>query len=129
MTGWHCPENCNYGAANSLEFFPHSIHFPPVRRVVTSHTPSGKSTVLADTAQPEWFPTPESRNPIYDLHRTNEFPAVVDTELTQGKWVDETTLHSDLTSADGSMFRCWTLVPGDVSPLHRTVTLDYGIVF
>ncbi|KAJ7087045.1 hypothetical protein C8R43DRAFT_1115315 [Mycena crocata] len=110
---------------------PPSSHspFPPVRRVVTGHTPSGKSTVLADTAQPDRFWTPESKNPVYDLHRTNESPAVMDTELTQGKWVDEVTLQPELTSAGGSTFRCWTFAPGDVSPLHRTITLDYGIVF
>ncbi|KAJ6509095.1 hypothetical protein DFH09DRAFT_999954 [Mycena vulgaris] len=103
--------------------------FPPVRRVVTGHNPSGKSIVLADTALPARFYTPESVAPMYDLHYTGESPAVIDTEIVTGNWVDEITQHPEITSAGGSTFRCWDFAPGDVSPLHRTVTLDFAIVF
>ncbi|KAJ7671853.1 hypothetical protein B0H17DRAFT_1162069 [Mycena rosella] len=99
---------------------------PPVRRVVTGHNSAGKSTVIADTAQQARLAT--SVNPVYDLHYTGESPAVIDTEISKGKWVDEVTQHPELVSGSGSTFRCWDLPPGDVSPLHRTVTLDYAII-
>ncbi|KAJ7885781.1 hypothetical protein B0H14DRAFT_2699030 [Mycena olivaceomarginata] len=106
--------------------------FPPVRRVVTGHTPAGKSTVIADTVQPTRFvapQTPESLVPLYDLHYAAEAPAVIDTEISKGEWVDEIKAHPEVFHGSGSNFRCWEFAPGMVSPLHRTVTLDYAIVF
>jgi hypothetical protein len=89
--------------------------FPPVRRVVTGHSAAGKSTVLADNTQPARFWTPESVAPMYDLHYTAEAPAVIDSEITTGKWVDEIMQHPELVSGSGSTFRCWDFAPGDVS--------------
>ncbi|KAF7340319.1 Cupin-2 domain-containing protein [Mycena venus] len=103
--------------------------FPPVRRVVTGHTPAGKSTVIADTVQPARYFTPESISPVYDLHYTGESPAVIDAEISKGEWVDEVKDHTEVFSGNGSNFRCLDLAPGSVSPLHRTITLDYAIVF
>ncbi|KAJ6614935.1 hypothetical protein B0H10DRAFT_1946212 [Mycena sp. CBHHK59/15] len=102
--------------------------FPPVRRVVTGHTSAGKSTVIADSALPARFWTPESVNPVYEVHYTGESPAVIDSEISTGKWTDEITLHLNLVSPGGSTFRCWEFEPGAVSPKHRTITVDYGIV-
>ncbi|KAF8188268.1 hypothetical protein K438DRAFT_1594452 [Mycena galopus ATCC 62051] len=103
--------------------------FPPVRRVVTGHTSAGKSTVITDAIQPNRFFTPGSATPMYDLHHAGESPAVIDTEISQGKWVDEIKSHPEVFSGSGSNFRCWDFAPGEMSPLHRTVTLDYAIVF
>ncbi|KAJ7700289.1 hypothetical protein B0H16DRAFT_1642825 [Mycena metata] len=104
--------------------------FPPVRRVVTGHTSAGKSTVIADTielARP--WGDPESIPRVHDLHYTEGSPAVIDAEITKGEWVDEIKLHPELVSGMGSTFRCWDMPPGDVTPMHRTVTLDYAVVF
>ncbi|KAJ7250113.1 hypothetical protein B0H12DRAFT_1120828 [Mycena haematopus] len=103
--------------------------FPPVRRVVTGHTKDGKSKVIADIVQPPRLFTPESVSPMYDLHFTGESPAVIDTEISNGEWVDEIKSHPEVFSGSGSNFRCWDFAPGQVSPLHRTVTLDYAVVF
>ncbi|KAJ7474265.1 hypothetical protein FB451DRAFT_286262 [Mycena latifolia] len=108
---------------------PPQSPLPPVRRVVTGHNSAGKSTVLSDTSQPPRFFAPESVAPMYDLHYTGESPAIIDTEISQGKWVDEVTQHPELVSGSGSTFRCWDMAPGDVTPMHRTVTVDYAIVF
>ncbi|KAJ6569347.1 hypothetical protein B0H19DRAFT_1373544 [Mycena capillaripes] len=102
--------------------------FSPVRRVVTGHTAAGKSTVVADTVQPATFWSPKSTSPIYDLCRTGESPAVIDSEITEGKWVDEIAQNPEHVSKDGSVFRVFEFSPGTVSPVHRTVSLDYGIV-
>ncbi|KAJ7087042.1 hypothetical protein C8R43DRAFT_908988 [Mycena crocata] len=102
--------------------------FAPVRRVVTGHTPAGKSTVVADTVQPPTFWSPESTSPIYDLCRTGGSPPAIDSELTQGKWLDEIVQNPEHVSKEGSVFRVFEFSPGTVSPMHRTVSLDYGIV-
>ncbi|KAJ7474286.1 hypothetical protein FB451DRAFT_1398270 [Mycena latifolia] len=102
--------------------------FPPVRRVVTGHTSAGKSTVVADTIQSATYWSAESVNPIYDLCRTGESPPSIDSEIRQGAWVDEIMQHPAHVSKDGSVFRVFDLSPGTVWPVHRTVSLDYGIV-
>ncbi|KAJ7113757.1 hypothetical protein C8R46DRAFT_1365904 [Mycena filopes] len=102
--------------------------FPPVRRLVTGHTSAGKSTIIADTADPArpWRNEPVHR--VHDLHYTAGSPAVIDSEIATGKWVDEIKAHPELVSPMGSTFRCWDVPPGNVSPMHRTVTVDYAIV-
>ncbi|KAJ7630229.1 hypothetical protein FB45DRAFT_914912 [Roridomyces roridus] len=104
--------------------------FPPTRRIVTGHTPQGKSLVLDDSLTAPRFLSPESKVSLADLHYTAEAPAVIDTELTTGKWIDEAKTQTEkIFSGKGSNFRSIDFAPGTVSPLHRTVTLDYGIVF
>ncbi|KAJ7259698.1 hypothetical protein C8J57DRAFT_1638735 [Mycena rebaudengoi] len=101
---------------------------PDIRRIVTGHTSAGKSTIISDTIQPPTLWSPESVNAKYDLHYTGESPAVIDTEVSQGKWVDEIAQHPELISENGSTFRAFNFSPGSVSPVHRTVSLDYGVV-
>ncbi|KAJ7649518.1 hypothetical protein DFH06DRAFT_996407, partial [Mycena polygramma] len=84
--------------------------FPPVRRVITGHISTGKSTVLADTIQPSRLMT-------------------LDTPISKGVWVDEITSHPEVFSGTGSHFRCWDFAPGTVTSVHRTITLDYAVVF
>ncbi|KAJ7259674.1 hypothetical protein C8J57DRAFT_1338937 [Mycena rebaudengoi] len=106
-----------------------SSPFPAVRRIVTGHTVDGKSTVLADTVLPPRFWTPESIAPTYDIHYTGESPANNDSEIRAGgKWVDEVAEQKDLVSKDGATFRSWDFAPGSVTPFHRTISVDYGIV-
>ncbi|KAJ7649512.1 hypothetical protein DFH06DRAFT_554715 [Mycena polygramma] len=107
---------------------PAKSPFPDVRRVVTGHTLEGKSTIVADTVQPPTSWPFESPNAKFDLHYTGSSPAVIDSEITQGKWVDDITAHSEVISENGSMFRACEFSPGSVSPVHRTASLDYGIV-
>nr|GAT47299.1 predicted protein [Mycena chlorophos] len=46
-----------------------------------------------------------------------------------GKWKDEIQDHPEVPPAlNASSFRCWDFAPGDVTPAHRTQSLDYGIV-
>ncbi|KAJ7223289.1 hypothetical protein GGX14DRAFT_427306 [Mycena pura] len=104
--------------------------FPPVRRVVTGHNAAGKSTALVDAVQPAQF-RPGDPSPFYDLHYTGESPARIDSEIAHGRWVDEIQAHPhpELCGPHGSTFRCCELAPGEVTPAHRTMSLDYAIVF
>ncbi|KAJ7649541.1 hypothetical protein DFH06DRAFT_1331904 [Mycena polygramma] len=103
--------------------------FPAIRRVVTGHTTAGKATVVADTVQPPKSFSPESASSMYDLYRTSESPAVIDSEVTEeGKWVDEIAQNAEHVSKDGSTLRAFDLEPNSVSPFHRTVSLDYAVV-
>ncbi|KAJ6569303.1 hypothetical protein B0H19DRAFT_1256947 [Mycena capillaripes] len=107
---------------------PAECPFPNVRHVVTGHTSEGKSTFIADTVLPPISWSFENVNQKFDLHYTGTAPAVIDSEVSQGKWVDEIAEHPEVISMGGSVFRACEFAPGSVSPVHRTVSLDYGIV-
>ncbi|KAJ6459608.1 hypothetical protein C8R45DRAFT_1030531 [Mycena sanguinolenta] len=108
---------------------PTQSPFPPVRRVVTGHTAAGKSKVIADAVQTPRFNSANSPSRIFDLHYAGESPAVIDTEVSTGEWADEIVSHPEIFTGHGSNFRCRDVAPGEASPMHRTVTLDYALVF
>jgi hypothetical protein len=89
---------------------------PPVRRVITGHSPHGKSVVIRDEIQPATFWSPESTSPIYDIHRTSQHPARLDSEIRKGEWVDEIVQveqgFAGLISKNGSMMRVFDHAPG-----------------
>jgi quercetin dioxygenase-like cupin family protein len=91
------------------------------RRVVTGHDAAGRAVVTSDqtlTAQPlahggAWF---------NKLWATSAWPAD-NADETNGARRD-----TDLSVDHGSVLRIVDMAPGHRSPMHRTQSLDYGIV-
>ena len=95
---------------------------PPPRRVVTGHDGDGKSVFLSDG------PTPKSHDigdaVFHELWNTRAMPApVAPTE-------PEPTERPLVTPPDpnGTIIRMTDIKPGQRSPMHRTESIDYGIV-
>ncbi|KAI5119783.1 hypothetical protein M0805_009254 [Coniferiporia weirii] len=107
----------------STESVPPRPPFLPIRRVVTGHTPEGKSVVLKD-APVEPHPRGKSAAYYTDLFWTDANPP--DNAVDFNDLAKE---HSqDLFSTTGSTFLVADTPPGNSTVLHRTVTLDYCIV-
>jgi naringenin degradation protein FdeH len=93
------------------------------RRVVTGHDAQGRSVVLVDG------PTPTSRSvpgaAFHELWNTTGSPAPVTPEESR-----EPTDRPLVTPPDpnGTVVRIVDLEPQSRSPMHRTETIDYGIV-
>ncbi|KAF7296802.1 Cupin-2 domain-containing protein [Mycena indigotica] len=107
--------------------------FAPLRRVVTGHTLSGHATVVEDNIQAARYFSDAATSPCYDLYYSSTTPAANDSELENAggnsKWVDEVKEHPEIPpAAGGSNFRCWDMPPGSVTPMHRTLSLDYAVV-
>jgi len=91
------------------------------RRIVTGHDAAGRAVVTSEqslAAQPAgddgaWFTR---------LWTTTSWPA--DNQDAS----DGARLGSGLTAANGSVLRIVDMAPGHRSPMHRTQSLDYGIV-
>ncbi|MGH8230644.1 MAG: cupin domain-containing protein [Steroidobacteraceae bacterium] len=91
------------------------------RRVVTGHDAAGRAVLTSDqtlTAQPvahggAWF---------NKLWATNAWPAD-NADETDGARRD-----TGLSADNGSVLRIVDMAPGHRSPMHRTQSLDYGIV-
>lgn len=93
----------------------------PIRRVVTGHDTAGKAIVISDTRlEGRQNPTGSS---VLTLIWTTATAPVDNDDVTDGR--DRTV---GLTLPGGSVLRVVDLLPGRSAPMHRTDSLDYGIV-
>ena len=100
-----------------------------VRRIVTGHNADGKAVIAADE-QIEGTGLAEDAGRtdafFFALWATHEMPVdLSDEALTRQRDGSATTI---IGSGSGSVLRIGVLAPGTRSPMHRTSTVDYGIV-
>jgi quercetin dioxygenase-like cupin family protein len=95
----------------------------PPRRVVTGHDERGRSVVLSDGPTPRTHALRDAT--FHELWNTTEMPAPVGP--VEGSDPAERPL---VTPPDphGTIVRIVDLSPRSRSPMHRTETVDYGIV-
>jgi naringenin degradation protein FdeH len=100
------------------------------RRVVTGHTPDGVSVVLSDGPVPVSRELPEDGVSFHEIWNTEGAPTVV-------RATEPEPTERDLTvppPARGTKIRINEFLPGHLdarglqSPVHRTASVDYGIV-
>ncbi|MCS7006150.1 MAG: cupin domain-containing protein [Thermoleophilia bacterium] len=93
------------------------------RRIVTGHGRDGRSTILEDGAPPVSRSVPGAT--FYELWRTSEAPAPLAPREER-----EPTDRPLVVPPDpgGTVLRIVDLEPQSRSPMHRTETIDYGIV-
>jgi quercetin dioxygenase-like cupin family protein len=93
------------------------------RRVVTGHDAAGTSVFLADGAPPVVRTAPDGAA-FHELWNTPAAPAPI------APHEPEPTERSITVPPDprGTKIRINEFPPGVVSPMHRTQTVDYGIV-
>jgi quercetin dioxygenase-like cupin family protein len=98
-------------------------------RYITTHNSEGKAIV--DT-------TLNSDAPFYELpggvahfalgYATKEFPAKLTNNADIESYQGFLTNQPGLSVSTGTVLRYVDMCPGHVSPMHRTVSLDYGVV-
>lgn len=94
---------------------------PPVHRVVTGHDAAGKAVVIDDSQLDSVaIPSGDAR---FTLIWTTATAPVDNDDTTDGR--DRAV---DLTLPGGSVLRVVDMLPGKRAPMHRTNSLDYGIV-
>ena len=93
------------------------------RRIVTGHDADGRSVVLSDGLAPRSHAIPGAV--FHELWSTNEMPAPVRAAEPR-----EPTDRALVTppDANGTVVRIVDLEPRSLSPMHRTESVDYGIV-
>jgi quercetin dioxygenase-like cupin family protein len=95
--------------------------YPPIRRVVTGHNKTGDATVVSDKEfQPKLVASGDAEFAL--LWTAPDLP-VDNNDDTDGAERD-----AGLTLKGGSVIRVVDMLPGRSSPMHRTNSLDYGIV-
>src|ERR1700676_4438666 len=92
-----------------------------IRRVVTGHNRAGLPIIKTDSViEPE--PLPAGRAGFAKLWVTKTSPADNNDEA------DGAALASGLTCSGGTVLRIVETAPGSASPMHKTNSIDYGIV-
>ena len=95
--------------------------FAPVQRVVTGHDGSGRAVFHSEDAEsPTLIPSGDAAFLL--VWTTPAVPADNNDEL------DGRLRDAGLTIHHGSVIRVVDILPGCVSPMHRTNSIDYGIV-
>lgn len=95
--------------------------FQPVRRIVTGHDDQGKAIIRSDDQLPvELIPSGDAAFSL--IWTTGTVPADNNDE-TDGR-----TRDAGLTLNQGSVIRIVDMLPGKSSPMHRSSSIDYGIV-
>lgn len=94
---------------------------PPVRRIVTGHNTDGRAVFVSDASLPV-DPIPSGDAAFSLIWTTATVPADNNDE-TDGRSRD-----AGLTLDHGSVIRIVDMLPGGTSPMHRTNSIDYGIV-
>ena len=101
------------------------------RRVVTGHTPGGVSVVLQDDLVPVHRVMPQDGVGFYEIWQTDASPAPLHAE--EPSEPTQRTLRVP-PEPQGTKIRINEFFPGFIdqlgrqSPVHRTETVDYGVV-
>lgn len=93
----------------------------PVRRVVTGHDAAGRSVFVSD-ARFDPIDIPSGDAAMCLLWTAPDLP------VDNNDPVDGRERDAGLTLHGGSVIRTVDMYPGQQSPMHRTNSLDYGIV-
>lgn len=96
-------------------------NLPPVRRIVTGHDAAGRAVIVSDTTPP--VTTNPSGTSLFSLIWTSKGTPVDNDDPADGA-----DRKVDLTLPGGSVIRVLDMLPGTTAPMHRTSSLDYGIV-
>ena len=94
---------------------------PPVRRVVTGHDREGRAVLRSDDRfETQLIPGGDA---AFALLWTTESVPADNNDETDGRLRD-----AGLTLDRGSVIRVVDMMQGGVSPMHRTNSIDYGII-
>jgi quercetin dioxygenase-like cupin family protein len=94
---------------------------PPVQRVVTGHDALGRAVIRSEDWS-ETRPIPSGDAAFLLLWTTGAVPADNNDETDGRDRAAGLTLHG------GSVIRVVDMLPGCESPMHRSSSIDYGIV-
>ena len=94
---------------------------PAVQRVVTGHDAKGRAIFKSEDVSPTKM-IPSGDASFLKIWATETVPADLNDER------DGRDLPTGLTLEGGSVIRIVDMLPGKESPMHRTNSVDYGII-
>lgn len=100
---------------------------PSLNRYITAHDQNGKA--IFSTQVSVDMPRQEVNGIPFSLaYTSNEFPAQLSADADIGKYQANLVSPPGLAISTGTVCRIVDFPPAAESPMHRTVSLDYGVV-
>ncbi|KAF4469800.1 Cupin domain [Fusarium albosuccineum] len=100
----------------------------PIQRFITTHASDGK-TIFSDAISEEApFQTLPDNVDFALCYATDQFPAPLDNDRDIDTYRHYTQNLPGITIPSGTVLRVVDMPPGALSPMHRTISLDYGVV-
>jgi quercetin dioxygenase-like cupin family protein len=105
---------------------------PVQHSLVTTHAEDGNSIFLPESTGLSENLHFKALGPgiakFADIHASPSIPVSLNDDLEQSKQEITTNTVAAGVLAQGASFRRTDMPPGAISPMHRTLTLDYGVV-
>ncbi|OGE49073.1 hypothetical protein PENARI_c023G12486 [Penicillium arizonense] len=100
----------------------------PLKRFITTHNETGKAIFSNDL--PELMPVQKIADGAdFSLAYTSDhFPAQLNNKTDITEYSNYLTSPPGIVVSGGTVCRIVDMHPGSLSPMHRTVSLDYGVV-
>ncbi|KPI39952.1 uncharacterized protein AB675_11393 [Cyphellophora attinorum] len=101
---------------------------PATKRLITTHSPTGSAIIHSDDAT-RWQPMRSGAVAMSLIYTTSTFPANLNSD-TDIKAHDSKVASGGigLVNGGGSVCRMVDFAPGNEPMMHRTQSLDYGVV-
>lgn len=105
---------------------------PVQHSFITTHKTEGSSVFLSSDDNISESPQYKSIGPTIskfaDLHASSTIPVSLDEDLASTKDVIANNTLAAAILPGGATFRRTDMPPGGISPMHRTLSMDYGVV-
>ena len=103
---------------------------PAIHRYITTHSTEGEAVFISRSQLPDLIPSHKAGEDgeISLLYATVNNPVSVDDELDIVAYDDYLHLSPGLTTQQGTVLRMIDLKPSKITPMHRTISFDYGVV-
>jgi quercetin dioxygenase-like cupin family protein len=98
------------------------------QRLITTHNSEGKA-ILSDMSSPAPFYALGSGDALFaQAYVTSGFPTTLASDADLSVYKHYLSQPPGITVSNGTVLRYVDMPPGATSPMHRTVSLDYGVV-
>jgi quercetin dioxygenase-like cupin family protein len=99
------------------------------KRFITTHDAQGKAVIDESIdAEAPFYELSKGDALFAECYVTKEFPVKVEEGADIANYQSFLTNPPGLTVSTGTVLRYVDMPPGATSPMHRTVSLDYGVV-
>ncbi|EGR47817.1 uncharacterized protein TRIREDRAFT_63381 [Trichoderma reesei QM6a] len=106
---------------------PASTGLPPLRRVITEHDADGNPIINKTLSQHPPSISPGGMN--FTLgYSLNESPAILEHDQDLRAYQDRLPHNVGLSIRGGTVLRIVDFLPGTEAPMHRTATVDFGVM-
>ena len=103
-------------------------NLPSVKRFITTHDPKTKKAIFSDKISEDTVLDPIP-NAVFRLgYVTKGFPVDLNSDADLKSYEPYLKNPPGLVTSGGTVLRFVDVAPGHLSPMHRTVSLDYGVV-